>query len=129
MIAPDATITLDFALNRLTSVIENLMVYPEVMLSNLNKLGGLVHSQQVLLALTQKGASREEAYEMVQTNAMKVWDTDESKRKNVFKILLKNDDNIKKFLNDSEIDKLFNLDQHFMHINTIYERVFDSEKE
>jgi adenylosuccinate lyase len=129
MIAPDATITLDFALNRLTSVIENLMVYPEVMLSNLEKLGGLVHSQQVLLALTQKGASREEAYEMVQTNAMKVWDTDESKRKNVFKILLKNDDNIKKFLNDSEIDKLFNLDQHFMHINTIYERVFDSEKE
>jgi adenylosuccinate lyase len=105
------------------------MVYPEVMLSNLNKLGGLVHSQQVLLALTQKGASREEAYEMVQTNAMKVWDTDESKRKNVFKILLKNDDNIKKFLNDSEIDKLFNLDQHFMHINTIYERVFESEKE
>ena len=129
MIAPDATITLDFALNRLTSVIENLMIYQEVMLSNLNKLGGLVHSKQVLLALTQKGASREEAYEMVQTNAMKVWDTDESKRKNVFKILLKNDDNIKKFLNDSEIDKLFNLDQHFMHINTIYERVFDSEKE
>ena len=129
MIAPDATITLDFALNRLTSVIENLMVYPEVMLSNLNKLGGLVHSQQVLLALTQKGASREEAYEMVQMNAMKVWETPESERKNVFKILLKNDDKVKTFLNDNEIDKLFNLDQHFMHINTIYKRVFSSEKE
>ena len=129
MIAPDATITLDFALNRLTSVIENLLIYPKVMLSNLEKLGGLVHSQQVLLALTQKGASREEAYEMVQMNAMKVWETPESERKNVFKILLKNDDKVKTFLNDNEIDKLFNLDQHFMHINTIYKRVFSSEKE
>ena len=129
MIAPDATITLDFALNRLTSVIENLMIYPEVMLSNLEKLGGLVHSQQVLLALTQKGASREKAYEMVQINAMKVWETPENERKNVFKILLKNDDNIKIFLNDDEIDNLFNLDQHLMHINTIYNRVFSIEKE
>ena len=129
MIAPDATITLDFALNRLTSVIENLLIYPKVMLSNLEKLGGLVHSQQVLLALTQKGASREEAYEMVQMNAMKVWETSESERKNVFKILLQNDDKVKTFLNDNEIDKLFNLDQHFMHINTIYKRVFSSEKE
>jgi len=129
MIAPDATITLDFALNRLTSVIENLLIYPKVMLSNLEKLGGLVHSQQVLLALTQKGASREEAYEMVQMNAMKVWETSESERKNVFKILLKNDDKVKTFLNDNEIDKLFNLDQHFMHINTIYKRVFSNEKE
>ena len=129
MIAPDATITLDFALNRLTSVIENLLIYPEVMLSNLEKLGGLVHSQQVLLALTQKGASREEAYEIVQINAMKVWKTPESERKNVFKTLLKNDDKVKTFINDNEIDKLFNLDQHFMHINTIYKRVFSSEKE
>ena len=129
MIAPDATITLDFALNRLTSVIENLLIYPKVMLSNLEKLGGLVHSQQVLLALTQKGASREEAYEMVQMNAMKVWETPESERKNVFKTLLKNDDKVKTFINDNEIDKLFNLDQHFMHINTIYKRVFSSEKE
>ena len=129
MIAPDATITLDFALNRLTSVIENLLIYPKVMLSNLEKLGGLVHSQQVLLALTQKGASREEAYEIVQINAMKVWKTPESERKNVFKILLKNNDKVKTFLNDNEIDKLFNLDQHFMHINTIYKRVFSSEKE
>ena len=129
MIAPDATITLDFALNRLTSVIENLLIYPKVMLSNLEKLGGLVHSQQVLLALTQKGASREEAYEMVQMNAMKVWETPESERKNVFKILLKTDDKVKTFLNDNEIDKLFNLDQHFIHINTIYKRVFSSEKE
>ena len=129
MIAPDATITLDFALNRLTSVIENLLIYPEVMLSNLEKLGGLVHSQQVLLALTQKGASREEAYEIVQINAMKVWKTPESERKNVFKTLLKNDDKVKTFINDNEIDKLFNLDQHFMHINTIYKRVFSREKE
>ena len=129
MIAPDATITLDFALNRLTSVIDNLLIYPEVMLSNLEKLGGLVHSQQVLLALTQKGASREDAYEMVQSNAMKVWETAENKRKDVYKNLLKNDLQVKGFLSETEIENLFNLDQHFKHIDTIYNRVFLSDKD
>ena len=125
MIAPDATITLDFALQRLNNVIENLLIYPDTMLTNLEKLGGLVHSQQVLLALTQKGASREDAYEMVQENAMKVWETPEHKRKNVYKDLLKKDKNVIKYLNETEIDKLFNLDQHFVHVNHIFDRVFD----
>ena len=124
MIAPDATITLDFALQRLNNVIENLLIYPDTMLTNLEKLGGLVHSQQVLLALTQKGASREDAYEMVQENAMKVWETPEHKRKNVYKDLLKKDKNVIKYLNETEIDKLFNLDQHFVHVNHIFDRVF-----
>ena len=125
MIAPDATITLDFALQRLNNVIENLLIYPDTMLTNLEKLGGLVHSQQVLLALTQKGASREDAYEMVQENAMKVWETPEHKRKNVYKDLLKKDKNVIKFLNETEIDKLFNLNQHFVHVDHIFDRVFD----
>ena len=125
MIAPDTTITLDFALHRLNNVIENLLIYPDTMLTNLEKLGGLVHSQQVLLALTQKGASREDAYEMVQENAMKVWETPEHKRKNIYKNLLKNDKKVIKYLNETEIDKLFNLDQHFVHVDHIFDRVFD----
>ena len=124
MIAPDATITLDFALNRLTNVIENLLIYPNTMQLNLEKLGGLVHSQQVLLALTQKGASRESAYEMVQSNAMKVWETPEHERKNVYKKLLIDDQNVRKFLDEAEIEKLFNLEQHFVHVDTIFQRVF-----
>ena len=125
MIAPDTTITLDFALHRLNNVIENLLIYPDTMLTNLEKLGGLVHSQQVLLALTQKGASREDAYEMVQENAMKVWETPEHKRKDVYKNLLKNDKKVIKYLSEKEIDELFNLDQHFVHVNHIFDRVFD----
>jgi adenylosuccinate lyase len=124
MIAPDATITLDFALHRLTNVVENLLIYPNTMQLNLEKLGGLVHSQQVLLALTQKGASRERAYEMVQSNAMKVWETPEHERKNVYKKLLIDDQNVRKFLDESEIEKLFNLEQHFVHVDTIFQRVF-----
>jgi len=124
MIAPDATITLDFALHRLTNVIENLLIYPNTMQLNLEKLGGLVHSQQVLLALTQKGASRESAYEMVQSNAMKVWETPEHQRKNVYKKLLIEDQNVRKFLDEVEIEKLFNLEQHFVHVDTIFQRVF-----
>jgi len=124
MIAPDATITLDFALHRLTNVIENLLIYPNTMQLNLEKLGGLVHSQQVLLALTQKGASRESAYEMVQSNAMKVWETPEHERKNVYKKLLIDDQNVRKFLDEDEIEKLFNLEQHFVHVDTIFQRVF-----
>ena len=124
MIAPDATITLDFALHRLTNVIENLLIYPNTMRLNLEKLGGLVHSQQVLLALTQKGASRESAYEMVQSNAMKVWETPEHERKNVYKKLLIDDKNVRKFLDEEEIEILFNLEQHFVHVDTIFQRVF-----
>ena len=125
MIAPDATITLDFALQRLNNVIENLLIYPDIMLTNLEKLGGLVHSQQILLALTQKGASREDAYDMVQENAMKVWETPEHKRKNVYKDLLKNDNKVIKYLSETEIDQLFNLEQHFIHVDHIFNRVFD----
>jgi adenylosuccinate lyase len=95
------------------------------MLTNLEKLGGLVHSQQILLALTQKGASREDAYEIVQENAMKVWETPEHKRKNIYKNLLKNDKNVIKYLNETEIDKLFNLDQHFVHVDHLFDRIFD----
>ena len=124
MIAPDATITLDFALHRLTDVIENLLIYPNTMQLNLEKLGGLVHSQQILLALTQKGASRESAYEMVQSNAMKVWETPEHERKNVYKKLLIDDQNVRKFLDEAEIEKLFNLEQHLVHVDTIFQRVF-----
>jgi adenylosuccinate lyase len=124
MIAPDATITLDFAIHRLTNVIENLLIYPNTMRLNLEKLGGLVHSQQVLLALTQKGASRESAYEMVQSNAMKVWETPEHERKNVYKKLLIDDQNVRKFLDEEEIEILFNLEQHFVHVDTIFKRVF-----
>ena len=124
MIAPDATITLDFALQRLNNVIENLLIYPDTMLTNLEKLGGLVHSQQVLLALTQKGASREDAYEMVQENAMKVWETQNIKEK-CLQNLLKNDKKVIKYLSETEIDKLFNLDQHFVHVDHIFDRVFD----
>ena len=94
------------------------------MLLNLEKLGGLVHSQQVLLALTQKGASRESAYEMVQSNAMKVWETPEHQRNNVYKNLLIKDESVRKFLSEGEIEKLFSLDQHFLHIDTIFKRVF-----
>ena len=125
MIAPDTTITLDFALQRLNNVIENLLIYPDTMLTNLEKLGGLVHSQQILLALTQKGASREDAYDMVQENAMKVWETPEHKRRNVYKDFLKNDEKVIKYLSESEIDELFSLDQHFLHVDHIFDRVFN----
>ena len=125
MIAPDATITLDFALHRLNNVIENLLIYPDRMLTNLEKLGGLVHSQQVLLALTQKGASREDAYEMVQENAMKVWETPEHKRKDVYKNLLKNDKKVIKYLSEKQIDELIKIDQQFLNVKHIFDRGFD----
>ena len=93
-------------------------------INNLEKLGGLVHSQQVLLALTQKGASRENAYEMVQSNAMKVWETPEHKRKDVYKNLLKKDENVIKYLNKNEIDELFNMTQHLSNVDHIFDKVF-----
>ena len=119
MIGPDATITLDFALHRLASVMENLLIYPDAMQKNLDQLGGLVHSQQVLLALTQKGASREDAYLFVQRNAMRVWNEGLA-----YIDLLKADTDIAPYLSHEELDTLFDLDQHFRHVETIFARVF-----
>ncbi len=120
-IGPDATVTLDFALARLTGVIDKLLVYPERMRKNLDRMGGLVHSQRVLLALTQAGASREEAYELVQRNAMKVWDSDGALS---LKELLNADAEVTALLSAAEIDASFDLDHHLKHIDTIFERVF-----
>ena len=118
MIGPDATITLDFALARLTGVIEKLVVYPDRMQKNLDLLGGLVHSQRVLLALTQAGTSREDAYRIVQQNAMPVW-----RGEGQFLELLKADKEVT--LSDEELEALFNLDYHFKHVDDIFARVFD----
>ena len=117
---PDATIALDFALQRLAGVVEALVIYPESMQANLDQLGGLVHSQQLLLALTQAGVSREAAYSMVQRNAMESWKTGAS-----YRDLLKNDAEIVSNLGEDGIDALFDLDQHFRHVDTIFARVFD----
>ena len=117
MIGPDATITLDFALVRLTNVVENLVVYPERMRANLDKLGGLVHSQRVLLALTQAGVSREDAYRLVQRNAMPVW-----RGEGKFLDLLKADEEV--VLSDADLEALFDLGYHFKHVDTIFNRVF-----
>ena len=117
--APDATIGLDFALHRLAGVIENLLIYPETMQANLDKLGGLVHSQQVLLALTQKGVSREDSYVYVQRNAMKIWAEGGS-----YLDELKADKDVAAKLTNSELDALFDLEQHFRHVDTIFDRVF-----
>ncbi|CCE07770.1 Adenylosuccinate lyase (Adenylosuccinase) (ASL) [Bradyrhizobium sp. STM 3843] len=119
MIGPDATVTLDFALVRLAGLIEKLLVYPANMAKNLDRLGGLVHSQRVLIALTQKGASREDAYKLVQRNAMPVW-----RGEGDFKTLLKNDADVKKYLSDAEIDEQFDLGYHLKHVDTIFGRVF-----
>ena len=121
VIGPDATVTLDFALHRLTGVIEKLIVYPENMLKNLNKLGGLVHSQRVLLALTQAGISREDAYRMVQRNAMKVWEEEKD-----FLSELLNDSEITDALSEAEIRDQFDLGYHTKHVDTIFQRVFGS---
>ncbi|MGC6412286.1 MAG: adenylosuccinate lyase [Candidatus Puniceispirillaceae bacterium] len=122
-IGPDATITLDFALHRLSGVVENLLVYPDAMQATLDKLGGLVHSQQVLLALTQKGVSREDAYRLVQKHAMDVWQTGGSYRER-----LGQDSEITAALSAEELDALFDLDQHFRHVDTIFNRVFQAGK-
>jgi adenylosuccinate lyase len=119
MIGPDATVTLDFALNRLAGVIDKLLVYPANMQKNLDRLGGLVHSQRVLIALTQKGASREDAYRLVQRNAMPVW-----RGEGDFQTLLKNDADVKKYLSDKEIEEQFDLAYHLKHVDTIFRRVF-----
>ncbi|MES2753068.1 MAG: adenylosuccinate lyase [Pseudomonadota bacterium] len=118
-IGPDATITLDFALARLTGVIDKLLIYPERMARNLHKMGGLVHSQRVLLALTQAGTSREDAYRLVQRSAMKVWESDGALS---LLDLLKADPEVT--LSDAELTEKFDLDYHFKHIDTIFARVF-----
>ena len=119
MIGPDATVTLDFALNRLAGVIDKLVVYPENMARNMDRLRGLVHSQRVLLALTQKGVSREDAYALVQRNAMKVWEQGAD-----FLEELKADPDVTAALGPKEIEAEFDLGYHLKHVDTIFERVF-----
>jgi adenylosuccinate lyase len=121
MIGPDATGTLDFALARLAGLIDELVVYPDNMRKNLDRLGGLVHSQRVLLALTQKGVSREDAYRLVQRNAMKVW-----RGEGDFLTFLKADPEVRKALNEAEIEHEFDLGYHLKHVDTIFRRVFGS---
>jgi adenylosuccinate lyase len=119
MIAPDATITLDFALARLAGVIDKLMVYPEAMQKNLDRLGGLIHSQRVLLALAQKGVARDEAYALVQRNAMPVW-----RGEGEFLKLLQADKDVAKVLSAQELEALFDLGYHLKQVDAIFERVF-----
>jgi adenylosuccinate lyase len=119
MIGPDATVTLDFALARLTGIIDKLIVYPDNMRKNLDRLGGLVHSQRVLLALAQKGVAREDAYRLVQRNAMKVWAGGGD-----FLELLKADPDVRKHLSETELAANFDLDFHMAQVDTIFARVF-----
>ncbi len=120
-IGPDATITLDFALARLTGVIDKLLVYPERMQKNLDRMGGLVHSQRVLLALTQAGLSRDESYRLVQRNAMKVWESDGALS---LLELLKADPEVSAALTAEQLEEKFDLAYHFKHVDTIFARVF-----
>ena len=119
MIGPDATVTLDFALARLAGIIDKLIVYPGNMLKNLDRAGGLVHSQRVLLALTQKGVSREDAYRLVQRNAMKAW-----RGEGEFLALLNADKDVRKYLSAQELTANFDLDFHLAQVDTIFARVF-----
>ena len=120
-IGPDATITLDFALARLTGVVDKLLVYPERMARNLDRMGGLVHSQRVLLALTQAGLERDAAYRLVQRNAMKVWESDGALS---LLELLKADEEVAAALSPHELEEKFDLGYHFKHVDTIFARVF-----
>jgi adenylosuccinate lyase len=119
MIGPDSTVTLDFALARLAGIVDKLIVYPDHMRKNLDRLGGLIHSQRVLLALTQKGVTREDAYRLVQRNAMQAWAGDGD-----FLELLKADKEVHKHLSDAELAANFDLDFHFGQVDTIFARVF-----
>ena len=118
-IAPDTTVNLDFALKRLANVIDNLVIYPDNMLKNMNKFKGLVMSQRVLLALTQAGASREEAYKLVQRNAMKVWEDNKD-----FQDELLSDKDVRHFLSEKDIREKFDLAYHTKSVDTIFKRVF-----
>ncbi|WP_454916744.1 adenylosuccinate lyase [Xanthobacter sediminis] len=119
MIGPDATVTLDFALSRLTSVMDKLVVHTDNMQKNMDKLGGLIHSQRVLLALTQKGASREDSYRLVQRNAMKVW-----RGEGDFRTFLLDDPDVRKYLTEADINEKFDLGYHLKNVDTIFRRVF-----
>jgi adenylosuccinate lyase len=119
MIGPDATATLDFALARLASIVDKLVIYPENMRKNLDRLGGLIHSQRVLIALTQKGVTREDAYALVQRNAMPVW-----QGQGDFLTLLKADQDVSKHLSSAELEASFDLGYHLKHVDTIFKRVF-----
>jgi adenylosuccinate lyase len=120
-IGPDATVTLDFALARLTQVVDKLLVYPARMEKNLNRMGGLIHSQRILLALTQAGLTRDDAYRLVQKNAMQVWESDGALS---LLDLLKADPQVTAHLSDAELEGLFDLGHHFAHVETIFSRVF-----
>jgi adenylosuccinate lyase len=119
VIAPDATILIDYMLHRFASVIKNLLVYPEHMKANLEKMGGLIFSEAVLLLLTRKGLSREEAYAVVQRNAMKVWE-----RGGDFKTFLSLDETIQRLLKPEEVEEVFDARTSLKHIDTVYRRVF-----
>jgi len=119
VIAPDATILIDYMLNRVTSIIESLIVYPENMKANLEKMGGLIYSEAILLLLTRKGLSREEAYTVVQRNAMRVWE-----KGGDFKTLLSEDETIKRLLTREELEAAFDIRRHLKHVNDIFKRVF-----
>ncbi|MGI8526547.1 MAG: lyase family protein, partial [Pseudolabrys sp.] len=121
MIGPDATVTLDFALNRMAGIIDKLIVYPGNMQKNLDRLGGLIHSQRVLIALTQKGVPREDAYRLVQRNAMKVWSGEHE-----FMELLKADPEVTAKLSAKEIEANFDLGYHLKHVETVFKRVFEA---
>nr|WP_320141626.1 adenylosuccinate lyase [uncultured Cohaesibacter sp.] len=126
MIGPDATVTLDFALVRLTNVIDKLLVYPERMVGNMDRLGGLVHSQRILLALTQAGSSREDAYRLVQRNAMKVWESyhHAGNAEVDFLTELLNDADVRQYLSEDEIKSRFDLGYHTKNVDVIFKRVF-----
>jgi adenylosuccinate lyase len=119
IIGPDATVTLDFALNRLAGVVENLLVYPEDMQKNLDQLGGLIFSQRVLLALTQAGVSREDSYLFVQRNAMKVWEQGAD-----FLTELKGDSDVTAKISAGELEELFDIGYHTKNVDVIFKRVF-----
>ena len=118
VIIPDSTTVMDYMLNKMTYLMKNLLIYPENMLINLNKTGGLIFSQEVLLALVKKGSTREDAYAMVQRNAMQVWEENKD-----FKALLKGDKEIMALLNVNDIDSLFDLNKVMININKIYKRL------
>jgi len=119
VIAPDATILIDYMLNRLTSLLQNLIVYPENMKANLEKLGGLIHSETILLLLTKKGLSREYSYEVVQRNAMRSWEEGKD-----FKTLISQDEDIKRLLTKEEIGDCFDIKRYLRHVDDIFQRVF-----
>ena len=125
MIGPDSCVTLDFALHRLGSVIEKLLVYPDNMKSNLEKLGGLVFSQRVLLALTQAGISREDAYRIVQRNAMQVWDSfADGRARKTFMSFLEQDEDVQAKLSKDDLAAIFTYDPYTKHIDSIFKKIF-----